>query len=147
MATLAHVHWSFSSFLFLWFLLLSIYMHDTDAFGENKHIVDPDKQLYAMISWFHLPPSIRFAFLASLSEGIDPWISSRFSKTSELGSRLAAQLAHIALTITLLEKFIVENKISDCHSFVSYERYCDLKAFIHNRCPPSVGVVTITDKS
>ena len=104
-------------------------------------------KLYSRISWFHLPPSIRFTFLASVWEGIDPWISSRFSKTSELVSRLAAQFAHIDLTMTLLEKFIVENKISDCRSSVSYERYCDLKSFIHNRCPPSVGIVIINGKS
>jgi hypothetical protein len=142
------------------FVLASSLITNQSYFFENKSATSANLillnymdtvinacKLYSQISWFYLPPSIRFAFLASLWEGIDPWISSRFSKTNELVSRLAAQLAHIDLTMTLVEKFIVENNISDSHSIVSYERYCDLKVFIHSRCPPSVGVVIINGKS
>lgn len=61
-------------------------------------------------------------FLASLWNDVDPWISARFSKTCELVARLAAQLAHIDMTMSLLQ------------------------AFIHARFPPSGGFITINGK-
>lgn len=84
--------------------------------------------------------------LASVWNDLDPWISARFSKTHELVARLAAQLAHIDTSMSLLQAFVLEKRITDCQASVSIEKYFELKAFIYSRHPSSRGLIVINRK-
>lgn len=79
--------------------------------------------------------------LANLWDKIDPWIAARLSKTGELVTRVAAQLAHIEITMVVLQEFIAAKNIVDPFSPVSLDRYYELKSFIRARRPPSTAVV------
>ena len=80
-------------------------------------------------------------------KNVDKWIASRFSKTSELTARLAAQIAHIDLADELLRAFLEQNTTVDPSVSVSFETYCAMVDFFHERNPPMASsVVTITGK-
>lgn len=69
-------------------------------------------------------------------KNIDKWISSRFSKTSELTARLSAQLAHLDLCYSLLREFIDLKQLSNLNGPISFGTYCEMVEFFHDRYPP-----------
>ncbi|CAF3468508.1 unnamed protein product [Rotaria socialis] len=80
-------------------------------------------------------------------KNIDKWISARFSKTSELTSRLAAQIAHINLTYDLLQEFIVENNLQDPNGTISFNTYCKMVDFFYAKYPPHSNNAITTSSS
>ena len=69
-------------------------------------------------------------------KNIDKWLSSRFAKTSELTARLAAQLTHIDLSYALLREFINLKQLSNLNGTVSFDIYCQMVEFFHDRYSP-----------
>ena len=103
--------------------------------------------VYALCSVFHSAVQTLLCRLGARWKNVDKWIASRFSKTSELTARLAAQIAHIDLADELLHAFLNQNQNIDPSASVSYETYCAMTDFFHARNPPKASsMVTITGK-
>lgn len=79
-------------------------------------------------------------------DGNHPWISSRCAKTCEFVARVAVQLAHIEVTMEILQQYVTDKNMTDCNDSVLFEPYSDLRGFLYAPYPSVGNVSTIKGK-